>query len=114
MTDRDAARAAKQHLRARLAALDGVGGVGIGRRHGSYVVTVDVAEETVVERVPSSWDGVDVEVRVVGRVRPLTPGNANLDGEAGQAATSAPEPGTDAAPVPGWRLVGRDGSGSGR
>ena len=71
MTDRDSARTAKEHLRAELAPLDGVGGIGIGRRDGSYVVTVDVVEQTVCEQVPSTWDGVTVEVRVVGRVVPL-------------------------------------------
>lgn len=71
MTDRDSARAAKEQLRAELQPLAGVGGIGIGRRRGSYVVTVDVAEEIVCEQVPSSWGGVDVEVRVIGTVVPL-------------------------------------------
>ena len=72
MTDRDSARTAKERLRAELAPLAGVGGIGIGRRDGSYVVTVDVVEQTVGEHVPQTWDGVVVEVRVTGRVVPLT------------------------------------------
>ena len=71
MTDRASARAAKEQLRAELAPLAGVGGFGIGRRDGSYVVTVDVAEQTVCEQVPLTWGGVVVEVRVTGRVVPL-------------------------------------------
>lgn len=73
MTDRASARAAKDRLRTELAPLDGVGGIGIGRRAGSYVVTVDVLDETHGEQVPTTWDGVDIEVRVVGRVTPLAP-----------------------------------------
>lgn len=69
MSDRDTARAAKEHLRAQLAPLGGVNGVGIGRRDGSYVLTVNVTERTTSERVPGSFDGVPVEVRVVGPVR---------------------------------------------
>ena len=72
MTDRDSARTAKERLRAELAPLAGVGGIGIGRRDGSYVVTVDVVEQTVCEHVPQTWDGVAVEVRVTGRVVPLS------------------------------------------
>ncbi|WP_340294043.1 hypothetical protein, partial [Aquipuribacter hungaricus] len=71
MSDRDAARAAKDQLRTRLAPVLGVGGIGIGRRPDGYVVTVDVTDEAHTTQVPSSWDGVDVEVRVVGRITPL-------------------------------------------
>jgi hypothetical protein len=70
VTDRDSARAAKDGLRTELAPLDGVGGIGIGRRGGGYVVTVNLMDGAEVERVPSTWDGVDVEVRVVGGVSP--------------------------------------------
>lgn len=72
MTDRDAARTAKEQLRARLAQLPGVNGVGIGRRGGGYVVTVTVTEQTVREQVPTSCEGVAVEVRVAGPVRALS------------------------------------------
>lgn len=111
MTDRDSARAAKEHLRAELAALDGVAGVGIGRRQGGYVVTVDVAEETDGERVPTSYGGVDVEVRVVGRLTPL--GARASDGAARPASRPAPRPAPlpgsrPAEPVPAWALVPRE------
>lgn len=69
MSDRDTARVAKEHLRARLAPLGGVNGVGIGRRDGGYVVTVNVTERTTSEQVPVSFEGVPVEVRVTGPVR---------------------------------------------
>lgn len=71
MTDRSSARAAKENLRTVLRPLPGVGGIGIGRRDGGYVVTVDVAHEHDSAQVPGTWDGVPVEVRVVGRVVPL-------------------------------------------
>jgi hypothetical protein len=72
VTDREAARAAKEHLRADLHGLPGVGGIGIGRRRGDWVVTVTVTEQQLCEAVPGSYDGVAVEVRVSGPVRPLT------------------------------------------
>jgi len=92
VSDRAAARAAKEHLRADLARLPGVNGVGIGRRHGEYVVTVTVTEQTVREHVPGSYDGVVVEVRVVGRIATLTtdPGPA-----ADPGPTTDPGPAAD-------------------
>lgn len=74
MTDRAAARAAKELLRAELAPLGGIGGIGIGRREGSYVLTVNVTVDELVRRVPASVEGVPVEVRVSGPVRPLREG----------------------------------------
>lgn len=71
MSDRAAARAAKDHLRADLSRLSGVNGLGIGRRQGQYVVTVTVTEQTVLEHVPGVYEGVVVEVRVVGQIRAL-------------------------------------------
>ncbi|WP_336921542.1 hypothetical protein [Aquipuribacter sp. SD81] len=71
MTDRDAARAAKDHLRTRLQGLPGVGGIGLGRRHGGYVITVTVAREETCAHVPGHYEGVDVEVRVGGAVAAL-------------------------------------------
>jgi hypothetical protein len=74
-TERDAARAAKEHLRDRLSGLPGVGGVGIGRRDDGYVLTVTVTREETCALVPAECEGVDVEVRVGGAVRavPATP-----------------------------------------
>ena len=103
MTDRDSARVAKEQLRAELAPLDGVGGIGIGRRRGGYVVTVDVAEQTDGAQVPSTWHGVDVEVRVIGRVVPL--GVAAADGRTPGGAADGPHR---------WGLLERDGTGTGR
>lgn len=105
MSDRDAARAAKDQLRTRLAPVLGVGGIGIGRRPDGYVVTVDVADEAHTTQVPSSWDGVDVEVRVVGRITPLAapgaedaaglPGLPDVGGPTGGPDAQAGRPGTD-------------------
>lgn len=70
--DRDVARAAKERLHADLAGLPGFGGIGIGRRHGAWVVTVRVDVEGACGAVPDSYGGVPVEVRVTGPVRALT------------------------------------------
>jgi hypothetical protein len=70
--DRDAARAAKERLHADLAGLPGLGGIGIGRRHGAWVVTVRVEVEDACVAVPDVYGGVPVEVRVTGPVRALT------------------------------------------
>gem|GEM_PF-4650079 len=71
MTDRDTARAAKDELRAQLTRLPEVTGIGIGRRHGGYVITVNVTERAACEHVPEHFHGVVVEVRVSGHVRTL-------------------------------------------
>ena len=89
MTDRGAARTAKEHLRADLARLPGVNGIGIGRRAGSYVVTVTVTEQTVRSHVPTSYDGVPVEVRVAGVVRALADGDVGGDAGGGDAGDDA-------------------------
>lgn len=91
MSDRDAARAAKDHLRAELAPLGGVNGIGIGRRGAGYVLTVNVTEPTTSERVPGSFDGVPVEVRVVGPVR------VTADGGGASAHAAARRSDADAA-----------------
>ena len=98
VTDRISARAAKDGLRAELAPLDGVGGIGIGRRDGGYVVTVDVVDDADTVQVPSTWDGVDVEVRVVGRVRP------SVGPVAGRPLGGGSPPG---GPVSGAQVPGR-------
>lgn len=109
MTDRDSARAAKERLRTELAPLGGVGGIGIGRRDGSYVVTVDVVDETDGRQVPTTWDGVDVEVRVTGRVVPLGASGVPGAQQAGPV-TSGPAAGTEGR----WRQAGPAGPGTGR
>jgi hypothetical protein len=116
VTDRDSARAAKDGLRTELAPLDGVGGIGIGRRDGSYVVTVNVVDGTEVERVPSTWDGVDVEVRVVGGVSPLTGPSTSPPQPVRTGRVPAAPFTTDRADGPGRRADGgrRDGRGTGR
>lgn len=89
MTDRATARAAKDLLRAELAPLGGVGGIGIGRREGSYVLTVNVTVDELVPQVPHSVEGVPVEVRVVGAIRPLVPaeGRPDRSGDGGRGTT---------------------------
>ncbi len=71
MTDRAAARAAKQALSAQLSAQAGVVGIGLARRDNGYVVKVDVADADAAGRVPRDVDGVRVVTEVVGVIRPL-------------------------------------------
>lgn len=71
MTDRNAARAAKSALAARLRAEPGVIAVGLARRETGYVVKVDLADAGVASRVPDDVDGVRVVTEVIGVVRPL-------------------------------------------
>jgi hypothetical protein len=105
VVDRDAARAAKEQLRADLAGLPGLGGIGIGRRHGAWVVTVRVEVEGACVAVPASYEGVPVEVRVTGPVRALTtPDDGPL-----RLGTDPPlQPAPSVPPAPGH------GAGSGR
>ncbi len=123
MADRDSARAAKERLRTQLAQLGGVGGIGIGRRGGGYVVTVDVAEESQSHQVPSSCDGVDVEVRVIGVVRPLGTGAGAAPGLAAGTPAAAgrrrPARGATTGPAAAragvrWGLGAQDGAATGR
>ncbi len=71
MTDRAAARAAKQTLADRLSSQSGVLGIGLARRDSGYVVKVDVADSDAAGRVPRDVDGVRVVTEVVGAIRPL-------------------------------------------
>ncbi|WP_231486735.1 hypothetical protein [Candidatus Blastococcus massiliensis] len=71
VTDRNAARAAKRTLAARLRAEPGVVGVGLARRDTGYVVKVDLVDEGAASRVPADVDGVRVVTEVIGVVRPL-------------------------------------------
>ena len=71
MTDRAAARAAKSALVERLSGEPGVVGVGLARRDGGYVLSVDLTDPAVGTRVPGVVDGVRVVTAVIGGVRPL-------------------------------------------
>jgi hypothetical protein len=71
VTDRAAARAAKQTLADRLSSQSGVLGIGLARRDSGYVVKVDVADSDAAGRVPRDVDGVRVVTEVVGAIRPL-------------------------------------------
>ncbi|WP_448070608.1 hypothetical protein [Georgenia yuyongxinii] len=68
MSDLPQARAAKEHLRAQLRGHDGVVGVGLSRTREGYCVKVNVSAPDIAERVPSSLDGVEVRVTVVGPI----------------------------------------------
>lgn len=71
VSDRTAARAARNTLNALLAAEPGVVGIGLARRERDYVVKVDLADAGAGARVPRDVDGVRVVTEVVGVVRPL-------------------------------------------
>ena len=71
VSDRAAARAAKNALAAQLSAEPGVMGVGVARRESGYVLRVDLADAGVASRVPGQVDGVRVVTEVIGTVRPL-------------------------------------------
>jgi hypothetical protein len=71
VSERALARAAKSSLAERLSSDPDVVGVGLARRAGSYVVKVDLADESAVGRVPGHVDGVLVVTEVIGTVRPL-------------------------------------------
>lgn len=71
MTDRAAARAAKNTLAERLSGDPGVVGIGLARRASGYVLKVNLADATAAPRVPGDVDGVRVVTEVIGVVRPL-------------------------------------------
>ncbi|MGY1837868.1 MULTISPECIES: hypothetical protein [unclassified Modestobacter] len=71
MSDRAAARAAKQALASRLAADPGIAAVGLARQDAGYVVRVDLTDAGAGARVPHDVDGVRVVTQVIGAVRPL-------------------------------------------
>ena len=71
VSDRTAARAARNTLTALLAAEPGVVGIGLARRDSDYVVKVDLADAAAGALVPRDIDGVRVVTEVVGVVRPL-------------------------------------------
>jgi hypothetical protein len=70
MSDRAHARDAKALLREVLRGSDGVRGVGLVEHDGAWCVRVNVRDEAAGAVVPAAIDGVRVEVRVVGAVRP--------------------------------------------
>ncbi len=65
------ASAANSGQAARLSTEHDVVGVGLARRSGAYVVTVDLADAGAARRVPGNVDGVRVVTEVIGAVRPL-------------------------------------------
>jgi hypothetical protein len=68
MADLPQARAAKEHLRARLREHDGVVGVGIVRTGDGYCLKVNVPSSELADQVPHDVDGVEVRTTVVGRI----------------------------------------------
>lgn len=106
MSDRDTARAAKDELRARLTLLPEVTGIGIGRRQGEYVITVNVTTQAACEHVPAHVHGVVVEVRVSGHVRALSytdrpadrPADRPVVVDGAQGSLPAGDPGCDGVP----------------
>jgi len=68
MADLDAARHAKASLRTALAGRDGVQAVGISHTDDGYGVRVSLRTEADRDGVPSSVEGVPVDVRVSGRI----------------------------------------------
>lgn len=68
MTDLPQARAAKEHLRARLRDRDGVVGVGIARSARGYCLKVNVADAATADQLPPEIDGVEVRIAVVGGI----------------------------------------------
>ena len=67
MSDRQAARAAKDKLRHALGRNPNVVGIGVAKRDGGYVVKVNLTRAD--STVPASVDSVAVEREVVGPVR---------------------------------------------
>ncbi|MHB1065213.1 MAG: hypothetical protein ACYC1Z_12125 [Georgenia sp.] len=68
MSDLAHARAANDHLRAQLAGCEGVVGLGIARVKSGCCLKVNVSAREVVDQVPSSVDGVEVHVSLVGPI----------------------------------------------
>ncbi|MFC4554703.1 hypothetical protein [Georgenia faecalis] len=69
MSDLAAARAAKTRLHAELRDDDDVVGIGLRRTADGYGLKVNVSRGTARDHVPSTVEGVDVRVDVVGQVR---------------------------------------------
>jgi hypothetical protein len=67
-SERDAARAAKHHLREQLAGDSRVNGIGLTRWHDGYAVRVNVVDAADAPDLPKTVDGVPVRVVVVGQV----------------------------------------------
>ncbi len=67
----DDARAAKRKLAQRLAAIDGVVGVGITKMDGHYAVKVNLCHPlTDPGVIPNAVDGVPVHLDLVGTISP--------------------------------------------
>lgn len=72
MADITAARSAKQRICAQLAGRGVVCGTGIARRGDGWVVQLVVRSDADRRGLPTSVDGVPVQVRTAGRIRPLS------------------------------------------
>jgi len=64
--DRQRARAAKKHLVADLGSSPLVNGIGITPVRGGYAIKVNLLRASSSLEVPTEFDGVDVQVEVVG------------------------------------------------
>jgi hypothetical protein len=65
----EAARAAKDAAKRKLARRSGVVGIGVTRQGGSYAVKVNLGQGATAARLPKDVNGVPVVVAVVGSVR---------------------------------------------
>ena len=65
----EAARAAKDAAKRKLARRTGVVGIGVTRQGGGYAVKVNLGQGATAARLPKDFNGVPVVVAVVGSVR---------------------------------------------
>jgi hypothetical protein len=63
------AQAAQDRLVHTLGEHPEVGGVGIARADGGYVLSVNVRTRAAADAIPAEVDGVSVRIQTVGRVR---------------------------------------------
>lgn len=72
MSELSQARTAKEHLRARLHDQDDVVGVGLTRSgtgsDADYCIKVNVCDDEAAQQVPRTFEGVEVQVVVVGHI----------------------------------------------
>jgi hypothetical protein len=69
VVDLKRAQAAQDRLVHALGEQSEVGGVGIARADGGYVLNVNVRTAAAAEAIPAEVDGVSVRIHTVGRVR---------------------------------------------
>jgi hypothetical protein len=65
----EAARAAKDAAKRKLARRSGVVGIGVTRQGSGYAVKVNLDQGATAARLPKDFNGVPVVVAVVGAVR---------------------------------------------